>query len=298
MSASFGKPSSQDPYSCKGLELFKPLPDGRVWAAVLKVSSTPWPGQSPFPGPRIPEEQVYGHLCNLPVRISDFEWTESAITKQLGVPLKWAPFNYQSNDVINPSIEGFFFDGDPDSSTFASYTAEPPRGHVAVVRADGLPWDDGQQLCMNEYLTQELASKIGRKYHRSNTKEDREHHKYTLMRKLTPEAFHSYWVEWQRRLVTKYNGNHPYLMNLRQFGHDPLKIKSPVEITLGTEVGPSCGTCGNIFGEEGKGLLACSRCKIRRYCGTDCQKEDWKIHKVVCGGKKKKRNPGHQSARA
>jgi hypothetical protein len=99
-------------------------------------------------------------------------------------------------------------------------------------------------------------------------------------------------VEFQRRIVGEDWGVDPYLTALRKAGHDPLNIKSPVEITLGTAVAPACGSCGTLIAEMGDTLMACGRCKIRRYCGADCQKEDWKDHKIVCGGKKVKPKPG------
>lgn len=35
-------------------------------------------------------------------------------------------------------------------------------------------------------------------------------------------------------------------------------------------------------GEMSTGLMTCSRCKIALYCGTDCQKKDWKCRHTVC----------------
>ena len=290
--------SPPDPYSCEGLEMFKPLPDGRVWAAVAK--SVTREQSSAVQAGRMPELELDSHeipldfisYCNVPLRTTDFEWTESPISRQLGVPLKWAPFSYQSDNKPNPGVLELFFDGDPESPTFARWAAKPPRGNVAVIRVDGQPFDDGQLSCLTEYLNKQIVFTTAADYRKAQTKEERERCKQALMRKLTPEAFHSYYVEFQRRIVAEDRGGiDDYLKSLRRFGHDPLKLRSPVEVTLGPGVAPACGSCGNIFGEDGKGLLACSRCKIRRYCGADCQKEDWKVHKIVCGGKKVKQNP-------
>lgn len=30
------------------------------------------------------------------------------------------------------------------------------------------------------------------------------------------------------------------------------------------------------------GTKACSSCHIERYCGAECQKIDWKIHRILC----------------
>ena len=46
----------------------------------------------------------------------------------------------------------------------------------------------------------------------------------------------------------------------------------------------TCANCNVCFGEGGDGekLLVCSRCKIVRYCGRDCQVRHWKEHKKEC----------------
>ncbi|KAH9848744.1 hypothetical protein C2E23DRAFT_417762 [Lenzites betulinus] len=46
----------------------------------------------------------------------------------------------------------------------------------------------------------------------------------------------------------------------------------------------SCAACQRDDSAEGAGasLLRCSRCKMTRYCGVECQKSDWKRHKVAC----------------
>ncbi|KAK4539175.1 hypothetical protein LTR36_001175 [Oleoguttula mirabilis] len=49
------------------------------------------------------------------------------------------------------------------------------------------------------------------------------------------------------------------------------------------EYGPDvCGGCGTKEGEGGKELMRCAKCKVRRYCGRECQKKHWKVHKGVC----------------
>lgn len=41
---------------------------------------------------------------------------------------------------------------------------------------------------------------------------------------------------------------------------------------------PQCDACGR----TDKPLKACARCGDARYCGQECQKQAWKLHKVVC----------------
>jgi hypothetical protein len=43
----------------------------------------------------------------------------------------------------------------------------------------------------------------------------------------------------------------------------------------------SCDTCGKMP-EDGAKLLKCSRCKLRAYCGKECQAADWPTHKAPC----------------
>ena len=43
-----------------------------------------------------------------------------------------------------------------------------------------------------------------------------------------------------------------------------------------------CGGCGVASRPKGEALLACGKCKNRKYCSTSCQKKHWKIHKKVC----------------
>eukprot|EP00121_Abeoforma_whisleri_P014024 Awhi_evm1s12938 len=43
-------------------------------------------------------------------------------------------------------------------------------------------------------------------------------------------------------------------------------------------VGRTCNTCGNMKDK----LNACARCKDAFYCSRECQKEDWKTHKLNC----------------
>lgn len=44
-----------------------------------------------------------------------------------------------------------------------------------------------------------------------------------------------------------------------------------------------CHHCGKDKKEDGKELMKCSRCRIARYCSSECQRGDWKEHKKVCG---------------
>ncbi|KAK5732565.1 hypothetical protein LTR17_010380 [Elasticomyces elasticus] len=43
-----------------------------------------------------------------------------------------------------------------------------------------------------------------------------------------------------------------------------------------------CGVCGSTNASSGSQLLKCGRCRCVSYCSKDCQRKDWKLHKVLC----------------
>lgn len=45
-------------------------------------------------------------------------------------------------------------------------------------------------------------------------------------------------------------------------------------------VGRECLNCWKT--EQDIKLYGCARCRIAKYCSTECQKEDWPKHKQVC----------------
>ncbi|CAG8374371.1 unnamed protein product [Penicillium salamii] len=48
------------------------------------------------------------------------------------------------------------------------------------------------------------------------------------------------------------------------------------------EEGSGCQVCGTTSNPDGLDLMNCSRCHTTKYCSRDCQKKDWKQHKLVC----------------
>lgn len=44
-----------------------------------------------------------------------------------------------------------------------------------------------------------------------------------------------------------------------------------------------CGGCKKDSSWFSAGLMKCSRCNTKSYCSRDCQKKDWKQHKMTCG---------------
>ncbi|CAG8017467.1 unnamed protein product [Penicillium olsonii] len=43
-----------------------------------------------------------------------------------------------------------------------------------------------------------------------------------------------------------------------------------------------CRVCDNACKPDGSDLMNCSRCHTAKYCSRDCQRADWKEHKLVC----------------
>ncbi|KAJ5494579.1 Zinc finger MYND-type [Penicillium fimorum] len=45
---------------------------------------------------------------------------------------------------------------------------------------------------------------------------------------------------------------------------------------------PSCFKCGRIEAGIGHKPLQCKKCKVATYCGKDCQRDQWREHRVSC----------------
>jgi mitochondrial splicing suppressor protein 51 len=48
-----------------------------------------------------------------------------------------------------------------------------------------------------------------------------------------------------------------------------------------------CNTCHVLESETDQQLKHCAKCPTTLYCSRDCQKADWKSHKLVCAGQPK-----------
>lgn len=44
-----------------------------------------------------------------------------------------------------------------------------------------------------------------------------------------------------------------------------------------------CGACRKTEEELGASLLNCAKCRSTQYCNKECQRKDWKMHKLICG---------------
>ncbi|KAJ5383204.1 hypothetical protein N7517_001115 [Penicillium concentricum] len=45
---------------------------------------------------------------------------------------------------------------------------------------------------------------------------------------------------------------------------------------------PSCFKCGRIEADIGHKPLQCKKCKVATYCSKECQREQWREHRVSC----------------
>jgi hypothetical protein len=65
----------------------------------------------------------------------------------------------------------------------------------------------------------------------------------------------------------------------RQSARKPEDVKLVGKGAYGAD---RCAGCGDKAGEAGSALRACGGCKTTMYCGKECRKQHWKLHKDVC----------------
>ncbi|KAF7377834.1 MYND-type domain-containing protein [Mycena sanguinolenta] len=70
----------------------------------------------------------------------------------------------------------------------------------------------------------------------------------------------------------------------RQTGLPPAANLPPTDQVF--PLSASCAVCHNETEKSRKNLKQCSRCELTRYCGVDCQRADWRRHKVCCAAVK------------
>lgn len=59
------------------------------------------------------------------------------------------------------------------------------------------------------------------------------------------------------------------------------EIKQRNRIVKNMNKNKCCSNCSSVGGKNGK-LLSCSGCSVVFYCGSQCQKDDWRNHKKDC----------------
>ena len=64
---------------------------------------------------------------------------------------------------------------------------------------------------------------------------------------------------------------------------EPIKLELARQKSASEGLLASCGACGAVEGGAGGvRLCACAACDAVRYCGRDCQRADWTVHRLVC----------------
>jgi hypothetical protein len=135
-------------------------------------------------------------------------------------------------------------------------TSEPAK--LRAARKGRAPYCSGRKMTLLRTRSEELWS--GSLY--------REHHGIQFVVALTSPSTLKFAVEEILRAVEELN------MSLLERG---VMTKKLVEGKVDTE----CNRCGKSAPPDGK-LSTCSRCKLRAYCGKECQKVDWSKHKLEC----------------
>ncbi|KAI4216994.1 MAG: hypothetical protein LQ349_009084 [Xanthoria aureola] len=102
----------------------------------------------------------------------------------------------------------------------------------------------------------------------------------------TPAAFSQYGSGWIGYIgdVNNEEGSRSLLMALLDLATSTdtsaaskgRSSNSSSTITTSPIIG--CSICGQLTP-----MMKCGRCHTTRYCSTDCQKADWKEHKIYCG---------------
>ncbi|QLI68588.1 uncharacterized protein G6M90_00g043450 [Metarhizium brunneum] len=62
-------------------------------------------------------------------------------------------------------------------------------------------------------------------------------------------------------------------------------VVDPGDMAKGKEqlaAGDRCRSCGSAAAKDGGSLKKCMRCQAVKYCSTECQKKDWKKHRMEC----------------
>ncbi|CAG8976421.1 hypothetical protein HYALB_00008546 [Hymenoscyphus albidus] len=61
------------------------------------------------------------------------------------------------------------------------------------------------------------------------------------------------------------------------------KIKAPASVPQTNTDSAVCSLCNTGEDKLTEKLKICSKCKTTRYCSAECQRADWKAHKLTCG---------------
>jgi hypothetical protein len=90
--------------------------------------------------------------------------------------------------------------------------------------------------------------------------------------------------EWRlfKKYVTRCSSMSPLFSPRSSVESAPSNTKGPVQQSTGSQ-GVLCQACNKGEGVDGViNLMGCQACGAAKYCSRECQKKDWKSHKIVC----------------
>ncbi|KAK4503564.1 hypothetical protein PRZ48_004479 [Zasmidium cellare] len=231
------------------------------WGLIIRSIDLPFPGRQ--------QNMSRPVSFNDSLVKGDAAFKESALTAQLGFPLKVAPYPSEKGNYYNAIARSIFCEPDPASPNFLWPVGDNmDLGDVVLVRKDGQPISGMQFQALGSFVEKHIIRDCYPYLLGKEQAEVKEERKVQIAAKLTPEAFHTFFEDFRLRQVLK------GLVEFRA-------VKSPVLDTL-SKVDPACGHC-LVKGKPEKPLFTCAKCKVRSYCGREHQKADWKEHKLVCG---------------
>ena len=185
-------------------------------------------------------------------------------------------FSYTENDATPPEVnelmEKLDVVVDPSCANFGERTGllDGMRGgDVVLYKGDGQDLEGQAVEAMLGYCDEELGGlyAIGQKKDDGQKVENKEARE--VGEKLTPTAFGAFFEKFRRRRI-----------KIKANDRDWKDAVNPVTIQRKYDF-DVCGGCG-VGREPGEELMQCGKCKKQKYCSAECQKKDWKEHKIFC----------------
>ncbi|KAK4541986.1 hypothetical protein LTR36_007186 [Oleoguttula mirabilis] len=206
------------------------------------------------------------------------------LAHSLGIPLRLACManiatsvnvpNYNENYVT--SLLGVVVD--PEDARFGEYVPErfvkTREGSVMLFRSDGKDFGQEQAEALLAYCGAELEMvyDVIPKMRAAGI-DAKAVAKGVAAKALTPAAYTKFWEAYRGEKLKA------------DMDWEGLECPAVVQGGQAEQGGGSEDVCGACTAEEGKGgspLLQCGRCKTQRYCSKECQRKDWRAHKVGC----------------
>lgn len=205
------------------------------------------------------------------VHVAATAWQALPLLLQLGVDIVYTTEEHSNHDILAPGgeqggqnilLEVLTTNCDPESTGFGNSGHAIYGGSIFKYRAeDGYNMDQSLNPCLRsleEFIVSGLA---GIKAALAGQGLEAAKMEYAEMSAKEFKMF------FKRYLVE-------HAEELKESGWED--IPCPVKI-----VGKACGRCGAHAGAK-SGLKKCGKCGKVLYCGTGCQKKDWKAHKPFC----------------